>query len=363
MIVLYLRSSSYNTFDNCQMQFYISYVLGRENPAGKAAHMGGAVHKVLECLAAQKLCVQESLSGFEDDALGHLNISDCDPDRLMDSSFDFHVRAFPDRPDTRPKKRWKYEEDLQICRDLLWRTLNFNNGSFDPRNRDVVAPEQKFDLVLPHDWAKFEYKLPDGREFSGQLSIKGTIDLVTRVRPHVYEIVDWKTGRRSDFATGEIKDFDKLSKDPQLLLYYYAAAQLWPDKEILMTIFFIKEEEGGPFTIPVGRENIPQIEEMIQKQFHKIQKTQKPALNPGPPWSTRPNYKDNWKCTYCCEFSKTSLENSNKTTCEFFRDEIKEHGMDFVTEKYADFDKIGVYGAGGGRGDTNKKEGKFDEPI
>ena len=54
MIVTYIRSSSYNNYDYCQMQYFITYVLGHRSISGKKAQLGTMVHKVMEILASCK---------------------------------------------------------------------------------------------------------------------------------------------------------------------------------------------------------------------------------------------------------------------------------------------------------------------
>jgi len=56
MIVTYIRSSSYNNYDYCQMQYFITYCLGHRSASGKKAQLGTVVHKVMEVLAA---CTKE----------------------------------------------------------------------------------------------------------------------------------------------------------------------------------------------------------------------------------------------------------------------------------------------------------------
>ena len=51
MIVTYIRSSSYNNYDYCQMNI-ITYVLGHQSTSGKKAQLGTVVHKVMEVLAS-----------------------------------------------------------------------------------------------------------------------------------------------------------------------------------------------------------------------------------------------------------------------------------------------------------------------
>ena len=40
MLVTYVRSSSYNNYDFCQMQYFLTYNLGWRGSSGKRADMG-----------------------------------------------------------------------------------------------------------------------------------------------------------------------------------------------------------------------------------------------------------------------------------------------------------------------------------
>ena len=53
----------------------------------------------------------------------------------------------------------------------------------------------------------------DGKKVSGQLAIKGTIDLTTLIADDTIEVIDWKTGRRMDWTTGQVKDYKKLENN------------------------------------------------------------------------------------------------------------------------------------------------------
>jgi len=50
MIITYVRSSSYNNYSYCEMQYFMTYVLGHQSKSGKKADMGTMVHKVMEVL-------------------------------------------------------------------------------------------------------------------------------------------------------------------------------------------------------------------------------------------------------------------------------------------------------------------------
>ena len=79
MLVTYLRSSSYNQYDYCQMSYFLTYVLGFQSDSGKKAELGTIVHKTLEVLAALKKATQElkprqKYLEIEDDAIGKYRI-------------------------------------------------------------------------------------------------------------------------------------------------------------------------------------------------------------------------------------------------------------------------------------------------
>ena len=61
MLVTYIRSSSYNNFEYCQMQYFITYVLGHQSDSGKKAEQGTMAHKAMEILAGLKKFQQDNL--------------------------------------------------------------------------------------------------------------------------------------------------------------------------------------------------------------------------------------------------------------------------------------------------------------
>lgn len=132
------------------------------------------------------------------------------------------------------------------------------------------------------------------------------------------------TGRRLDWGTNTVKDYDYLCQDKQLMLYYYAASQLFPDKNIILTIFFIRD--GGPFTICFDRDDLPKIEEKIKRYFFETNHTPLPRLRD-------PSYTD-FQCKTLCHFYKNKLPGTNDHICKFIHDQIKATDIDTVVEKY-----------------------------
>jgi hypothetical protein len=210
---------------------------------------------------------------------------------------------------------------------------------FDPRNMNVVAAEPHFDFEIKEEWAKYEHELPDGTKLDGYLSMKGTVDLVTDLGDGVYEIIDWKTGKRLDWATGETKDQKKLWRDAQLRMYHLAMSHRFPEaKTFLITIYFIND--GGPFTVHFQDKDLPKTKEMIQKKFEFIKATQQPTLIK----ETDPSQA--WKCRKLCHAGMTSFEgthiepiknmryNRDMTKCEQIKYMIKKKGVEWVVQNY-----------------------------
>ena len=323
------------------MQYFITYVLGYQTLSGKKAVQGTIVHKVLEVLASLQLVKQGAGKKrklvIKDDMLGDISINKSHLDThdivndLLDQSFDSYTAQ-------ESHHEW-YKKEREDCRKWTWKALEWNDGQFDPRSRDIVAPEPHFDIPIEEDWAKFKYTLPDGKEIEGQLAIKGTIDLVTKTNDDTIEVIDWKTGRRLDWATGEEKTYEKLLVDPQLLLYNYAISKLFPEyKQTIMTIFYIKD--GGPFSMCFDKEDHDKFLEMLKERFQEIQQN----MTPKPISATR----NSFKCNKLCHYYKNNWPGTEQNMCIYIEKHLKTHGIDkTVKDCTRDGFDIGFYEAPG----------------
>lgn len=228
--------------------------------------------------------------------------------------------------------------DKKDCYEWIEKTLKQNNGMFDPRNRNIVCPEQHFDIEIKKPWSHYKYDTEDG-PLEGHLAIKGTIDLITQIDDNFFEIVDWKTGKRLNWATGKEKTQEHLENDPQLRIYHYAVSHLYPHIEnIMVTINFMND--GGPFSICFGKQDLLKTELMLKDKFEIIKKTRRPRLHKS------------WMCSKLCHFGKTTFENTNipaiaeyrenqvckkdsiMTKCEQIKHDIELVGMDEVIKSY-----------------------------
>jgi len=333
----------------------MTYVLGYQDETNKKAEKGTVTHKVLECLALLKLAVQNNKKYITDDVLGKYKFNHEDlltstklTDDLVDSinkerSYKSkytwpctikynHVRhgvdivydifnIVYDYYSSRSKHEWS-KTDKKDCWHWIWIPLDLRNGLYDPRKREIYSPEQKFDITLDFDWAKYEYE-HEGKIISGQLALKGTIDLITRLDERTLEIIDWKSGQRKNWATGDVKTLEYLHNDHQLMLYYYALHKLIKDHDIMMTIYY--NRCGGPFTPVFEHSHLKKMEKYLQKRFETIKKNSLPKL-------CHPEQKD-IKCSWC-SFYKNKFANDNMNMCNRIHEEIKSQGIEEVVEQY-----------------------------
>ena len=325
MLVTYVRSSSYNNYAYCQMQYFITYNLGHPSKSGKKADMGTMVHKVMEVLAGLKKYEQDKpkvkFLKVDDDAIGKFKCkkeelhTDDLVNQLIDLSIDSYAKNSPHKFSSTDRKE---------IATTAWCFLTHGDKQFDPRLRDIHYPEPHFDIPIEEDWAKFEYER-DGQMVQGQLAIKGTIDLVTKINDDTIEVIDWKTGRRMDWTTGEVKDYKKLENDPQLLLYYYAISKLYPEfPNRIMSIFFYKDKDGdpdpSPFSLCFSPEDEERFLEMLKNRVTEIRQN----MTPKP---LDPNRK-HWKCKNLCHFCKTKWGDTDDNMCIYIEKHLKEHGME-----------------------------------
>ena len=267
--------------------------------SGQKADKGTICHKVLEILAVMKKAEQDGQSTINDDLIGELDINNYNLDIIIEKVYSYYTL-------NAQHHKWS-PKDHKDCKSWVYKAIEFNNGMFDPRNRNILCPEQHFDFEIKKPWAKYNYDIGNGEKLEGNLALKGTIDLITLVNDSTIEIIDWKTGRRLDWATGEEKTQEKLEKDPQLKIYHYAIKHLYPHIEnIIFSIYFIND--GGPFSICFHDSDLKSTEDMLRQKFEAIKSTKKPRLNKS------------WMCSKLCHFGKTTFEGTHIQPIEEYRD-------------------------------------------
>ncbi len=362
MIITFARSSSLSSYeDYCETSYFLTYNLGYLQDPNVKTIVGSATHLVLECIAACKKFIQENPGTKEiiidNPTIGEISttveemyrveklsireISEINKSRANKYTYKHNVQLADEThrmgrefvQDLVKRCCYYYAEksvdewqvdDYLNARNFTWMALECDNGLYDPRNRTIIEPEREFAITFKEDWAKYKYEI-NGETIEGYFGIKGTIDLITETKPGEIEIVDWKTGQRLNWGTGKKKDYEYLQNDTQLMLYYYAATQLYPDaKEIFFTIFFIRD--GGPYTICFDKSHLKKMKEYLRKHFDHVRANINPTM-------IHPMQSD-FRCNKLCHFFKNKWPNSNKNMCRFIQDEIQKIGMDKVIERH-----------------------------
>lgn len=328
----------------CEQQYFLEYVLGWRSPSGLKADKGTIVHKVLEILAVIQQGIQNKKETINDDILGDISTTKYNLNTIIE-------KVFKHYSEQNTHHNWSIK-DYKDCHAWTYKALEFNGGMFDPRNRNILCPEQHFNFEIKKPWAEYSFDY-NGEIIHGNLAMKGTIDLITLVNDNTIEVIDWKTGRRLDWATGKEKTQEKLETDPQLRIYHYAISHLYPSIEhIIFSIYFIND--GGPFSICFDKSDLIQTEDMLRRKFNEIKSCKKPKLNKS------------WMCSKLCHFGKTTFENTNieplieyrdgqfinignqMTKCEQIKHDIELKGMDQVIREYKNINhSFGNYKAPG----------------
>ena len=173
------------------------------------------VHKILEVIADAKIAHQNKKRVIHDEQSGNKwkvyrdgVLDDEQVDDIIEKIYAWYT--------SHSKGHDWDDKDYREIHKWTWKALNFRDGAFDPRKKDIVEAEARFDFEIEEPWAQYKYEY-DGQTIEGLLSLKGTIDQINRIDDDTYEILDWKTGRRLNWATGEVKDHAALRKDPALL--------------------------------------------------------------------------------------------------------------------------------------------------
>lgn len=339
MLVCYHRSSSLGTLEFCEQQYFLEYNLGFKNKTNRRALMGTIVHRVMQILGDKNLAQKNKVGKVINDDIKNLTYKKCDDiPYITELCFDYYQENTHDL-ELKPK-------DLKTCVDWVERAITYKNGQLDPRSQNIFATELFFDIEIKKPWAKYSYEI-NGEKIEGNLFIKGTVDVIAQESDKYFQILDYKTGKRINWATGEVKTYEKLQKDTQLLLYYYALKNMYPDWEFYVSIYYINNHKidgklvkGGLFDIVFDEDDYNKAENILKQKFEYIKNVQHPRL--------LHNKNEHWKCQYLCKFSE-EWEKSGKSTCQFFRDMVRSDGVVRTIEKYGDISKISKYGDGGGR--------------
>lgn len=313
------------------MRYTFEYLFGFPGKSGAKALKGTIFHKAQELRAQASKALRANQDRFIDDNFGEVLCADAtNIDWAHNAAFEYYVAKNQDLGLT--------AKDFKETRGWITDTLE-KYPEYDPMNLDIVQTEQFFDIEIDKPWSKFTGALKTG-EVSGNLRIKGTMDLVIRHDEDTYELLDYKTGAyRSDFATGEEKTLSYLENDIQLLLYLIALDHIFPNKHWILTLFYIRN--GGLFSVMGDSDMMERAWTMLEKMFKEISACESPTqFDP---------YNKDWRCKHLCPFSKVESHTRGQTVCQYYKQKIDRKGLDAVQFEVADERKLFNYQDGGGR--------------
>lgn len=257
----YFRASSINTYADCQFKYFLNYSLGIPSKAGKKAELGTICHLVLEILAKAK---KNGRKMFDSKFTTPIYLLDCVLKRWKQKFPEF---GFDDK-------------DREFCRDQIRFVLQ---SKFNPMSLDVIKVEHQFQLKLNL------HGFPEGFE------LRGTMDLVTKENNDTIHIIDYKTGQRTDWITGEPKELKDFFKDNQLKFYALVCRLLYPNyKYYMFTIIFTRD--GGPFTVTFERQELENMLNWLRQLQAEVKFNSKPTRLKD----LRGNQI--WKCNNVCQF-------------------------------------------------------------
>lgn len=266
MELKYLRQSGIGTYTDCPWKFFLTTILGFPTLAGRKAYLGTIVHHVLELMAKAK-------------KTNHHLLKDkySDQEYLLKISWDRYNKEKPDHFDLD-------DEDYKFCQIQVESVMN---SIFNPLNLNVVDTEKQFQIGI------------EGEGFDEGFELRGTIDLITKPTEDTVEIIDYKTGQRKDWVTGNVKEWDDFLKDMQLKLYHFVSLHIYPEcTNRLLTIIFTRD--GGPFTVTFDDEDAKKTIALIKQHFLTIKKDDFPTRLKD----DRRRGLEKFKCQYVCDFGK-----------------------------------------------------------
>jgi hypothetical protein len=262
-----LRASGANTYEDCAWKYFLVNEIGFESRQSAKTLRGSIVHSCLEILAKAR-------------KTGHDKLKDkyIDPSYLLKICWRRHVRENPDVKLTL--------EDYNFCVSQI----NYMMGSrFNPLNLKILNIEDQFEITIK----KPEAKLPGGK----YMKLRGTIDLITELDEETLEIIDYKTGKRSDWVTGEVKGIEKMVQDVQLKMYDLACSVLYKKyKKRIFTLIFTAD--GGPFTVSFDLDQPAKTLHEFISLLHRIRNDTKFERLKDQPNAAK------WKCMYVCQFGR-----------------------------------------------------------
>lgn len=217
-----LTNSSMNTYRSCPRKYWYNYVLGLRKVQDEAPlRIGSAFHRCLEHYD-NGMVPDEITAWVRQEYLGHRQHGLEDRDVLL----------------------YECETVLRLFYGHLWRWSDAEQYT------EVIATEQVFDLPLPN---------PESNRNARNYRLQGKLDRIVKLSDGRLALQEYKTTGYSLDVDSQL--WQRIRRDPQVSLYFWAARQLGYDIEAV--VYDVTKKPGiRPKTVPtLDGEGRPVVED------------------------------------------------------------------------------------------------------
>lgn len=314
-----ISASSYSTWDWCQWQWTLKYIMKFKDSAGFSALAGTIAHRVLEILSLTNIAnfditnerlVKECLETSPAFDFSRLT----DLDYLWDVCFLYYTSKdiVNGKALAMPKNRQKIRN---IKDGIQWLMTTQHN----PLTTKTIHTEMSFDIdITSPQWVT---KIEADGSFK-YLKVRGRIDRIDELAPGVIEIIDYKSGQAGHWPPRDgapEKTVDDFYHDFQALLYFWHYKKLFPSASIIVTFIFIAAQKS--FSVAMSDLDAQRLEDKLMKRIVEIRECSDPSRT------------QNWMCKHMCAFGDKS------GICNKLWKEKEDYGLDFVSNLYLEVNK------------------------
>lgn len=232
MEVKKISASSIKCFKKCEFAYFLEYVAGIRSEGNYKTVTGNVVHSLLE-----------------EYALGNTDYVSLLPRYFIEHRLDYHCR----------KEDKSFADAVNNCLELTETVLNRKNNPI--LTDTILGVEKEFKMLIEN------------------IPSIGYIDLVKLINDSVVEVRDWKTGNF-------IQTYEQVHDDPQAQIYDIAMKEMYPDKDIMITLDYIK---GMPVTVVYTDEERSNNKIWIRNLVSEIKRIKTPKRR-----------RDDWMCAKMC---------------------------------------------------------------
>jgi RecB family exonuclease len=258
-----VSASKIKSHNMCEFKYYLENHLKIDLGTNFGAEQGSLAHTIYEEFGRAfkegikdpeiaKTWLDKILESYRDDKIWEHSVKALIRDKSCDSCeycddgkcfiLDLSIDKFPGCP----------KEEFNQTIWLVEKIINDRTPS-NPLNSKIIDVENKFKIILK-----------DGSE---EVPMTGIIDLVCECDSNTLEIVDYKTGNKT-------QSYNECVKDIQFLMYHLATRHMYPNyKNIIVTAIYLKRE---PISMAFSVDDEEETRMYVKKKWYEIKQNISP---------------------------------------------------------------------------------------